>query len=175
MVESKIRFLFHANVGKDYQWTQITHASSLNHYEKALLGAITQDLGSSRRTQTRVYSTADLLSEESLRWYGIKAYLYDRKRELGFEVECSNPYWTIQPGGIFSTQYKLCNTTIHGFCTGRGNLSSILGFSFNFCLVFYTSSFPFSFIVSDTWRFSSIGPTMFTIAWEAREEGRNVC
>lgn len=87
MVESKARFLFRLSVGEDYQWTQIQHASSLNHSERAFLEAITHDLGSSCRSQTQVYSTTDLLSEDNLRWCGIRAGLDDRKRELGFKIE----------------------------------------------------------------------------------------
>lgn len=124
MVESKVEFPFRPSVGEDYQWTQIQHASSLNPFEQAFLEAITHDLGSSRRSQSRIYSTANLLSEDSLRWYGISVGLDDRKRELDFEVEHPNYDWTIHLGGVFSIQCEPCNSTVRGCGTGLGNLFS---------------------------------------------------
>lgn len=110
MVESKIGFSFHPCVSEDCQWPQI-HPSSLDQSETSFLEAVTLDLGGSRQYQSRVYSSVDLLSEESLEWCGIGAELEDRKKELGFELEKPNLDWTIHPGGTFSIHRGLCTSS----------------------------------------------------------------
>lgn len=47
-----------------------------------------------------MYSSVDLLREESLEWCGIGARLDTQKRELGFEPEEPNPNWTLHPLGL---------------------------------------------------------------------------
>lgn len=138
MVESKVGFPFRPSVNEDYQWSQILYLSSLDPSEKAFLEAITRDLGDSRQTQTRVYSSTDLLSEESLKWCGIGAGLDSRREELGFEVEAPNHDWTIHPRGVFSIHCEHCISTVRGCRTGRGklSLSIMLSFFFLFCSIF---------------------------------------
>lgn len=62
----------------------------MNPSELAFVEVVAQVLGSNPRTQIRVYSTSDLLSDESLEWCGIGFGLESQKRELGFKVETLN-------------------------------------------------------------------------------------
>lgn len=102
IVESRIGFPFRPCFSEDYQRSQIQNISSLSYSERSFLETITRDLGHSRQHQSRVYSSADLLSESSLKWCGIGADLTEQKKELGFAEERPNRDWTIHPGGVFS-------------------------------------------------------------------------
>lgn len=75
MVESKVGFPFRPLIGKKDTWECLLRDVLLFRAKKRFVAAITLDLGSDPRRQTRVYRMADLLSEESLPWFGIGAGL----------------------------------------------------------------------------------------------------
>lgn len=79
-MESRIGFPFRPCVSEDYQWTKVQHSSSLSYSERSFLKTITRDLGDGCQHQSRVYSSADLLSEANLEWCGKGAGLADRKK-----------------------------------------------------------------------------------------------
>lgn len=75
MVESKVGSSFRPLIGKKDTWECVPHDMLLPRAESRFVAAITRDLGSDPRKQTRVYRMTDLLSEESLAWCGIETCL----------------------------------------------------------------------------------------------------
>lgn len=93
----------------------------LSSLKRKFLSIISNALGDDSQNQSKVYSTEDLLSRESLAWCGIGSRLEARKIELGFEEDREHPSWTLHWGRVFSPDcetYRVPNSegcpTAHG-------------------------------------------------------------
>lgn len=110
-VESRIGFPFRPLVGQCLKWDPVTSSAELSMLEIKFLSIVFAALGYDQRSQTKVYSTTDLLDKESLTWYRIEPGLEARKSELQFEEDQEYPSWTLHPGRVFSSECVMCRVT----------------------------------------------------------------
>lgn len=72
-------------------WKELSLEKTLSVYERRFVDDVEKTLGSTSRSQIRIYCIANLLKPSSMEWCDIGVRTDERKEELGFDEDPEFP------------------------------------------------------------------------------------